>query len=65
MKRYLSLGTDSRKCAVFMVVWASCTALLWFGRVTPDNWIDLTKWGYGFLAAGLTAEHFEKSQAGT
>jgi hypothetical protein len=53
-----SLGTESRKIMVFVPVFIVATVLLWFGRVEQDNWVDLTKWLFGFLAAGLTAERF-------
>ena len=56
--KVLSMGTESRKVAVFMVVWVAATTLLWFGKLDTMGWIDLTKWGFAALAAGLSAEHF-------
>ena len=54
----LALGTESRKLAMFTVVFAVSTTAMWFGKVDQGNWIELTKWlGLG-VAAGLTAEHF-------
>lgn len=59
-KKVLSLGTESRKVAMFVPIWVAATALLWFGKLTPDHWVSVTTWGYGVLAVGLTAEHFGK-----
>lgn len=56
----LALGTESRKVAMFVPVFIVATVFLWFGRVDQGNWIDLTKWMFLGLAAGLSAEHFAK-----
>jgi hypothetical protein len=58
----LSLGTESRKVVMFTVVFVVSTVFLWFGKIDPANWMELTKWlGLG-IAAGLTAEHFAPKQ---
>lgn len=60
----LALGTESRKVAMFIPVFVVATVFLWFGKVDQANWVDLVKWIFMALAAGLTAEHFgSKPQA--
>lgn len=56
--RALSLGTGSRKAAMFIVAMGISTAMLWFGKITGQDWIGLVQWLFAFLAAGLSAEHF-------
>ena len=54
----LALGTESRKVAMFVPVFITATVFLWFGKVDVASWVELTKWAFIVLAAGLTAEHF-------
>ena len=63
MKNVLSAGTESRKVIAFLIVFAVSSVFLWFGKVGPDGWIELTKWGAMTLFAGLTAEHFAPKPA--
>jgi hypothetical protein len=54
----LALGTESRKVAMFVPVFIVATTFLWFGKVDQANWVELVKWMFVGLAAGLTAERF-------
>lgn len=56
----LSLGTGSRKAAMFVVILGLGTAMCWAGKLTGPEWISLVQWTFGLLAAGLTTEHFAK-----
>ncbi len=58
MKNALSLGTDSRKVAMFAPLFLIACVFLWFGKIVSAEWIELMKWTYTALAAALTAEHF-------
>lgn len=56
--KFLQLGTESRKVGVFIPIFCASLALVYFGKITGADWIGLMEWGFGALAAGLTAEHF-------
>ena len=58
MSQVLSFGSGSRKVAMFIVCLTLATVMAWFGKVTGPEWIGFVQWLFGFLAAGLTAEHF-------
>ena len=54
----LSLGTGSRKAAMFTLAMGVSTAMVWFGKISGAEWLGFIQWLFAFLAAGLTAEHF-------
>ena len=56
----LSLGTGSRKAAMFVVAIGLGTGMCWAGKLNGQEWLSLVQFLFGFLAAGLTAEHFAK-----
>lgn len=43
-----------------LVLVAVVTALLLFGKLTPDNWVELTKWLAGFFFGANAVEHSPK-----
>ena len=58
LKQSLSLGTDSRKIAVFVPVFAASCVYLYFGKIASAEWVELSKWSIMTLFATLTAERF-------
>ena len=56
----LSLGTGSRKAAMFVVAIGLGTGMCYSGKLTGAEWLSLVQFLFGFLAAGLTAEHFSR-----
>jgi len=58
MTNVLSVGTGSRKVAMFAPVFVASLALVWFGKMPSGEWVELIKWTFGALAVGLSAEHF-------
>lgn len=54
----LAFGTESRKVAMFVPVFAVGCVFCWFGKVSAADWVDLVKWSFTALAVGLTAERF-------
>lgn len=59
-KELSSMGTESRKVAVFMLVWVSLYVPFLVGKVTETGFIEFSKWCLLGLFAGLTAEHFSQ-----
>lgn len=58
MSKVFSLGTESRKVAVFLPLFASMALLCYFGKITGAELAGFAEFGFTALAAGLTAEHF-------
>ena len=54
----LSLGTGSRKAAMFVLAIGLATGMCFWGKISGAEWVSFTQWLFGFLAAGLTVEHF-------
>lgn len=51
-----------RALFAFVTTTAISTALLYFGKLQPDNWVDLMMWIGGFFITGETAKKFVKKQ---
>ncbi len=46
-----------RKVIVFGCLSGAATVLLWFGKITSDQWVDLLKWSFPALVVGNAVEH--------
>ena len=55
------MKTGLRSVSVFGVVFATGTAMLWFGKLGATEWVSLTQWTFAPLMAGIASNHFGKA----
>lgn len=51
---------ENRKFTVFCIVFGSTVALLLFGRITGDNFVDISIAVVGLFMAGNVGEHWAR-----